>query len=193
VKIRKWMKVIALMSAMLLLLGLSASCGGGGDNKDGGGGGGSAKTSANSPEEYAQAVCGTLAGRIGELDSLINGDTAFDDPSQLKDAIDKAEPVIKEMAKDLDKISPPADVKDWHQNMVAAMNQAANLFGKLGDILNKPLDQAMADMESLSPELENMQEPFAGLSDLPQAYQDAFNNDSKCQELDILGQATPEA
>jgi len=178
VKISKWTKVLAISTVVLLMVGLSVSCGGGGDDKK----------SANSPEEYAQAVCETLAGRISELDALMNGTTGFDDPSQLKDAIDKAEPAIKEMAKDLDKINPPSDVKDWHNNMVATMNQTADLFGKLGDILNKPLDQVMAEMENLSPELENMQEPFAGLSDLPQEYQDAFENDSKCQELDILSE-----
>jgi len=183
VKIGKWIKAAGMIAAisMLGLAVLSIGCGG--DDDNGGGGGGK---SADTPEEYAAAVCETLAGGIGEMETLFSGETAFDDPSQLQDAIDEVQPAVEQLAKDLDKIDPPSEIKDWHNSAVDAMAQAADLFDKLSGILDKPLDEAMAEMEELMPELEGMQEPF-GLEDLPQEYQDAFENDSKCQELDILG------
>jgi hypothetical protein len=190
VKIGKWLKAVGAIAAIsvLGLAVLSIGCGGSDDNGGGGGGG----KSVDTPEEYAAAVCDALAGRIGEMEALFSGETAFEDPSQLKDAIDKVQPAVDQLAKDLDKINPPSDVKDWHDSSVEAMTQAADLFDKLGKILDKPLDEAMAEMEDLMPQLEGMQEPF-GMEDLPQEYQDAFESDPKCQELDIFSQATPEA
>ena len=182
-KIGKWIKAAGMIAAVsvLGLAVLSIGCGGGDDNGDGGGG-----KSTDNPEEYAAAVCETLAGRIGEMEALFSGETEFEDPSQLKDAIEEVQPTVDQLAKDLDKINPPSEIKDWHDSAVEAMAQAADLFDQLGNILDKPLDEAMAEMEDLMPELEGMQEPF-GMADLPQEYQDAFENDPKCQELDILG------
>ena len=181
-KIGKWIKAAGMIAAVSVLALAVLSTGCGGDDDNGGGGGGK---SADTPEEYAAAVCETLAGGIGEMEALFSGETEFEDPSQLKDAIEEVQPAVEQLAKDLDKINPPSDVKDWHDSAVEAMAQAADLFDKLGKVLDKPLDEAMAELEDLMPELEGMQEPF-GMEDLPQEYQDAFENDSKCQDLDIF-------
>jgi len=190
VKISKWAKVLMISTMALLMVGLSMSCGGGDDN-GGGGGGDSAKTSANSPEEYAQAVCDAIGKYYAEGETLFGDSSAFEnaqDPAELQDAIAKAQPLIQGMADDLDKIEPPSEVKDWHEGMVTGMTTAAELFGKLKDILDKPLDEAMAGITDLQPELEGLDASFGSLQDLPSEYQDAFENEPKCQGLDILSE-----
>ena len=189
-KIGKWAKVLMISTMALLMVGLSVSCGGG-DDKGGGGGGDSAKTSANSPEEYAQVVCDTIGKRSAEVEALFGDSSALEnaeDPAELQDAIAKAQPVVKGLADDLDKIEPPSEVKDWHEGMVTGMTTAAELFGKLKDILDKPLDEAMAGITDLQPELEGLDASFGSLSDLPSEYQDAFKNEPKCEGLDILSE-----
>ena len=178
-KISEWAKVLAISTVALLMVGLSMSCGG-----DGG-----AKKSASSPEEYAQVVCDTIGKRSAEVETLFGDSSALEnaeDPGQLQDAIAKAQPVVKGLADDLDKIEPPSEIKDWHENMVTAMAGAAELFGELKDILDKPLDEAMAEITDLQPKFDELGDPFGSLSDLPQEYQDAFDNESKCQDLDIF-------
>jgi hypothetical protein len=189
VKISKWAKVLMISIMALLMVGLSVSCGGGGDDKSSGGGDGGAKTSASSPDEYAQVVCDTIGKRSAEVEALFGDSSAFknaEDPAELQDAIAKAQPVVKGLADDLDKIEPPSEIKDWHENMVTSMAGAAELFGEMKDILDKPLDEAMAEITDLQPKFDALSDPFGSLSDLPQEYQDAFDNEPKCQDLHIF-------
>lgn len=182
-KIGKWPALAGAAVASLLVAATLMSGCGGGDEENGGGGGGSAET----PEEYAKQVCETLGDRFSKLDRLMEG-SDIEDPEQLRDAIDEVRPALEEMSNDLDDIDPPAEVEEWHDNMVSALSQASELFGKLGDVLDKPLDEAMGALEELMPELEEMQTAFAGASDLPQEYQDAFANEPACAGLDMLSQ-----
>jgi hypothetical protein len=185
VKISKWAKVLAISAVVLLMAGLSAGCGGGGD--DGGGGGG--KTETSGPDEYAKAVCDAIGKRYAEGEALFGDNSALEnaeDPAALQDAIAKAQPLVQGMADDLGDIKPPSEIKDWHEGMVTSMTATAELFGELKDILDKPLEEAMAGITELQSRFDELQDPFGSLSDLPQEYQDAFENDSKCQELDIF-------
>jgi hypothetical protein len=180
VKDCKWAKVLAISTVVLLMAGLSVSCGGGGGKK-----------SANSPDEYAGQVCDAIGKRSAEVETLFGDSSAFgnaEDPAQLQDAIAKAQPVIQGMADDLGKIEPPSEVKDWHEGMVTGMTATAELFGELKDVLDKPLDEAIAGITDLQSRFDELQDPFGSLSDLPSEYQDAFNNDPKCQGLDIFSQ-----
>ena len=192
-KISKWAKVLAISTVVLLMVGLSVSCGGGGDNGgsgDNGGGGDSAKKSADSPEEYAKAVCGAIGERYAEGEALFGDNSAFEsaeDPADLKDAIAKAQPLIEGMADDLDKINPPSEIKDWHESLVTGMTTAADLFGELSDILDKPLDEAMGEIADLQSRFDEMGDPFGSLGNLPSEYQDAFENEPKCEDLDFGG------
>lgn len=174
-------KVAGLIAAMLLAFGLAVGCGG--DDDDGGGGGGGQKTS--NPEEYATAVCDAIGDKVADIEAVMGDEAEFEDPDQLKDAIDKAQPVIKDLAKDLDKIEPPSDIKDWHESMVKSMSAASDLLGRLKDVLDKPLDEVISEMEELQPELEDLQDPFA-LTDLPDEYADAFADAEACQDLDVF-------
>jgi hypothetical protein len=177
-----------MLVTALLLAAMTAmsACGGDDDGGDGGSNGGGGK--AEGPDEYAQQVCDTLGDRFNELNTLMEGGD-FDDPEQLQEAISDARPVIEDLANDLGDIEPPSEIEDWHNGLVTTLSQASELFGKLGDVLDKPLDEALAAMEELAPELEEMQAPFEGVTDLPQEYQDAFENEPACQELDILGES----
>ncbi|MDI6856769.1 MAG: hypothetical protein QME71_00405 [Dehalococcoidia bacterium] len=181
-KIGKWPGLAgAVVVSLLVAVTLMSGCGG---DDDGNGGGGGA---AESPDEYAKQVCETLGDRFNELDRLMEG-SDFEDPEQLREAIDEARPVLEDLSNDLDDIDPPAEVEEWHDSMVSALSQASELFGKLGDVLDKPLDEAMGALEELMPELEEMQTAFAGVGELPQEYQDAFENEPACADLELLSE-----
>jgi len=165
----------------LLMVGLGLSCGGGGGGEK----------EAKGPDEYAKAVCEAVGKRFAEGETLFGEGSVLEnaeDPAELQDAIAKAQPLIQGMADYLDKIEPPSEVKDWHEGMVTGMTTAAELFGKLKDILDKPLDEAMAGITDLQPELEGLDASVGSLGDLPSEYQDAFENEPKCEGLDILSE-----
>lgn len=166
------------VTALLLVTMASMSACGGDDN---GGNGGEAE----GPEEYAKLVCETLGDRFNELSDMMQG-ADFEDPDQMRDAISDARPIFDDLADDLDGIKAPSDIQEWHNSLVTTLSQASEVFGKLEDVLDKPLEEALAAMEELAPELEAMEEPFEGVADLPQEYRDAFENEPACQDLDIL-------
>ncbi len=178
-KISKWARVLAISTAVLVLMGLSVSCGGDGDEKE-----------VSGPDEYAKAVCQAVGKHYAEGEALFGGSALenAEDPGEMQDAIAKAQPLIEAMADDLDKIKPPSEVKDWHDDTVAGLEMAAELFGELKDILNKPLEEAMNELTDLQPDLEGMDQPFGSVSDLPSEYQDAFANEPECQGLDFLNE-----
>jgi len=180
VKISKWARILAISTAVLMLMGLSVSCGGDDGEKE-----------VSGPDEYAKAVCQAVGKHYAEGEALFGESSAFEnaeDPSELQDAIAKAQPLVKAMADDLDKIKPPSEVKDWHEGTVAGLTTAAELFGELKDILDKPLEEAMDELTNLQPDLEGMDQPFGSISDLPAEYQDAFANEPECEGLDFLNE-----
>jgi hypothetical protein len=180
VKISKWARVLAISTAVLVLVGLGVSCGGGGGEKE-----------VSGPDEYAKAVCEAIGKHYAKGEALFGDNSAFqnaEDPSELQDAIAEAQPLVKAMADDMDKIKPPSEVKEWHESTVAGLTTAAELFGELKDILNKPLEEAMNELTDLEPELTGMEQPFGSVSDLPSEYQDAFANEPACEGLDFLNE-----
>jgi len=98
----------------------------------------------------------------------------------------QAVPVLKGIAKDLGKIDPPSEVEDWHDGMVSTMSLAADLFDQMGEALDKPIEEAMADLEELSSEMTDVEDPFGSMTDLPAEYQTAFEENPDCQELQDL-------
>ena len=175
-KISKWAKVLTISTMALLMVGLSVSCGGGGDKK-----------TAKSPDEYAGQVCDALSKYVADLETLMNSDMQGDDPSQLKDAVSQMGPMFTSMSADMKKIDPPSDIADWHNSAVAAFAQAGDLMGQMEKVLDKPLDEAMAEITDLSTQL-NDNGAFDALSSPPTEYEDAFQNNAKCQELGIFNQ-----
>jgi hypothetical protein len=66
------------------------------------------------------------------------------------------------------------------------MSAAADLFNQMGDALDKPLDEAMAEITDLSTEMNDLDNPFGSMGDLPEEYQTAFENNADCQDLQNL-------
>ena len=176
-KISKWAKVLTISTMALLMVGLSVSCGGGGGDK---------KT-AKSPDEYAGQVCEAFSKYVADLEALMNGDIQGDDPSQLKDAVAKMGPMFTGMSADMKKIDPPSDIADWHNSAVAAFAQAGDLMGQMEKALDKPLDEAMAEITDLSSQFGD-NSPLDSLGEPPSPYNEAFQTNSKCTELGIFNQ-----
>ncbi len=97
----------------------------------------------------------------------------------MKDFIDQMVPLFNNLSNDLNKITPPSDVKDWHTNLVTELNDAADIMSQMSTALDKPLDEAMSDITDLSTQMNDMQDPF-DLTALPDEYQTAFQENSDC-------------
>jgi hypothetical protein len=137
-------------------------------------------------DDYASAVCGAISEYADEIEELSNSDADFEDPEAMKDMMDQAVPVLEGISKDLDKIKPPSEVGDWHEQMVSGMSMAADLFSRMGEALDKPLEEAMADLEDLTTEMADVEDPFGTMQDLPAEYQAAFESNPDCEELQNL-------
>ena len=147
---------------------------------------GSSKQAKNA-DEYATQFCGAVSKYADDINKLMNSDTNSDDPTQMKQMISDMVPLFQGLSKDLDKINPPDDAKEWHDGLVTGLSSAADLFGKMSDAMNKPIDEAMTDITNLYDEMSNMEDPFGSIGDPPAGYQDAFQNNAKCQELQNMG------
>jgi hypothetical protein len=179
VRLGKWVRLVGVMGATLLVVAwLGAGCGG----DDGG-------EETKGPEEYARAMCEAMGKHADDLKGFMAEEQAFEDPSELGDFLADTAPVLKGLADDLGKVGPPADIKDWHEAMVAGLSDTADLFSELDELMDKPLEEAQGELEDLFAEMENIGEPLGDLGDLPAEYQEAFDNEPKCQKLeDILGE-----
>jgi hypothetical protein len=154
------------------------------DSSDNGDNSGST-TVSKSADDYASNVCNAVAKYASDIEELSNADFDTEDPAAMKDMMDQMVPIFEGLAKDLGKIKPPSDVKDWHNQMVDALNQAADIMGQMSTALDKPLDEAMSEIADLSTQMTDMEDPFT-LTDLPDEYQTAFDENSDCQDLSSL-------
>jgi hypothetical protein len=181
---------------------LTLGCGGGGDKIDFSSGGGNkdngtasaskdsegsgTSKQAKGADEYASQVCGALSKYASDIQDLSNNQADMADPAAMHDFISQMVPLFEGISKDLDKINPPSEVADWHNGLVSGMSAAAELFSKMGDALDKPLDEAMTEITDLSTQMSDMGNPFGSMTDLPNEYQTAFENNSDCQDLQNL-------
>lgn len=184
-------KVIGMLSAVLLVVAAAGiGCGGGDSSGDSNGGGDSGKGSsakqASGPDEYASQVCDALGKYADDIQALSDSQTDMEDPTAMQDFIGQMVPVFEGISKDLDKINPPSEVEEWHNGVVSGMSNAVELFSKMGDALDKPLDEAMAEITDLSSEMSDMDNPFGSMTDLPTEYQQAFEDNADCQDLQNL-------
>ncbi len=147
-------------------------------------------TVSTSAADYASEVCGAVAKYATDIQDLTNATTDIEDVAAMKDFVDQMRPLFEKLADDLDKIKPPSDVEDWHNNLVTGLNDAADIMDQMSAALEKPLEEAMTDFMDLSTRMNDMEDPFT-LSDLPDEYQAAFNENPDCQDLsstDIFSQ-----
>ena len=181
---------------------LTLGCGGGGDKIDFSSGGGNkdngtasaskdsegsgTSKQAKGADEYASQFCGALGKYADDIQALSTAETDMEDPAAMQDFIDQMVPLFEGISKDLDKINPPSEAADWHNGLVEGMSAAADLFNQMGDALDKPLDEAMAEITDLSTEMNDLDNPFGSMGDLPEEYQTAFENNADCQDLQNL-------
>jgi hypothetical protein len=184
VKITRPGRLIGILAASLSVAAvLMAGCGGGdGDSLAEKASGGSSKQ-VEGPDDYASQVCSVFDKYAGDIEELSNSEAGFEDPEAMKDAIAQAVPVLEGLSNDLDKIDPPSEIADWHDGIVSGMKMAADLFNKMGDALDKPIDEAMADITELTTDMAGMEDPFGSMADLPQDYQQAFEDNPDCKAM----------
>jgi hypothetical protein len=200
----------ALAAVLVIVMTLAIGCGGGssdkatpsGDNNDNGSAtastsdkdtgsatptksSGSTSKQAKGADDYASQVCGVLSNYTDDIAALSNGPSDAEDTGALKDYVNSMVPVLNGISKDMDKINPPSEVADWHDGVVSGMSDAAELMGKMGDALDKPLDEAMTEITDLSSDMDNLSNPLA-MTDLPDDYQQAFKDNADCQALQNL-------
>jgi len=177
------MKKLWRIGAMVILtfaLALGGiACGGGDDS-------GSGSTKTGNADEYAGAFCTAVGKYTEDIDALGNTTEDMADPAAMASAMGDMADLFKNMSKDLGKIDPPSEIADWHDSFVSALSDAADLMGKMQTALNKPLDQAMAEIADLTAEMDAVGEPLSSMTDLPTEYQDAFETNSKCQTLNDM-------
>lgn len=155
------------LPALLLVVGVfAAACGGGG-------GGG-----AGTDESYVKAMCEAFRkfeedsdkalGDLEETFADIEDDEDFE--KVLEEAFKAFARPVENLASDAAKIKPPADVKEYHDQTVAALRTAAEGF-----------EEGNFDLD---------QDPFEALPEPPQAVQDRLQavaeNESACEGLDIF-------
>jgi hypothetical protein len=201
VRFARKVRFIGTLAAMLVIATmLTLGCGGDGDKIDfssgaGDSSGGSATKDsgesatgkqAKGADEYSSQVCGALSKYASDIQDLTNTQADMEDPTAMQDFIAQMVPLFEGISKDLDKINPPSEVADWHNGLVSGMSAAADLFSRMGDALDKPLDEAMTEITDLSTEMTDMENPFGSMTDLPDEYQTAFENNADCQDLQNL-------
>jgi hypothetical protein len=150
-----------------------------GQNSDSGG-------SSKDANDYASKVCKAISKYADDIEEMSNSDASFEDPEAMKDMMSQAVPVLEGISRDMDKVDPPSDVEDWHNGMVSTMSMAADLFDRMSQALDKPIEDAMTELEELSSEMGDMEDPFTSMTDLPAEYQTAFEENDDCKELQNL-------
>lgn len=169
---------VAGLALMLVLLatGIAVACGDGAEE-------------AKTPEAYVRSICDSF-GKHGEgLQELVSTDIEQELGSDIeagRKIMSDASVTLQDLAKDLDKIRPPADVQQQHQQMVSAFSTGAETLRKINELLDKPLSEAMKELEDLEPRLQELDEAFAAIGDFPADYQGLFESEPKCQEVEEL-------
>jgi hypothetical protein len=162
----------ALMAGALLL----AACGGGEEGAE-----------AETPEDYVRSFCEAFEKHAEDLRTTVRTDwDEVEDIEAGRGIMSDAKKVFEDLAKDLDKIDPPNDIEETHEGMVSAFFDSADVLDEMEQIFDKPLAEAMEEVEALEPRLEKMGEAFEGLEEFPAEYRDLLESDPKCKEVEDI-------
>ena len=167
--------------ALALLIGAVAiACGGGGDDK----------VRAETPEEYARAVCEAMAKHSGEFEEIgeqlatFDEDLSPDNLSPLGDLLALMGPTLRGLAKDLGDIEPPSDAKEQHDNIVSTFDEAGQAFEDAEDLLEKPFAEAMEGFAEFGERFDSLGEGFDAFEAAGPEYEEALQNEPACQALE---------
>lgn len=179
-----WKGIAGLLGiAVVVVAGVGVACGGGGGEK------------AEGPEDYARVFCeaiGKHADDFAEVMAGMEGIEDIQDVGELQEVFSDMAPVLEAMAEDLDKIDPPADAEQVHESIVAALSGGAEAVKELDEILDKPMEEAVAELGDFAERTEALGEGLGELEDLPAEYQTAFENEPECQDVkEIIEEMRP--
>lgn len=179
-------RLVPLTIVVLLLFGAFAIACGGSDGS---------KVTADTPEEYASAVCGVLSSyaddfeEMGEQFDVFGADLGEDSLSLLDELLTLIGPLFSDLSGDLDDIEPPSAIADQHTSIVEAFDAAGDAFDDARDLLDRPLAEALEGLSGFEEQFADVGEGFEALADPGPEYDAAFEDEPACQELeDIFGQ-----
>ena len=173
--------------ALALLVGaIAIACGGGGDGD---------KVSAETPAEYARAVCEAMAKHSGEFEAIgaqletLDESDSSDSLAPIRDLLALMGPTMSGLAKDLGDIEPPSDAKEQHDNVVATFGEAGAAFEEAEELFEKPLEEAIAGLADFGDRFDDFGAGFDSFESIGPDYEAAMENEPACQELeDVFSQ-----
>ncbi len=158
------------------------------------GGGGGGKVTADTPEEYASAVCGVMSSYADDFEQMDQQTNAFEGEfdeegfGQLDEMLSLMGPLFSDLAGDLDDIEPPDDIADQHESIVVAFGAAGAAFDEVRDLLDQPLAEAVEGLAGFEEQFTEVGEGLDALADPGPEYEAAFDNEPACQDLeDVFG------
>lgn len=170
--------IAALVCAVLLAAGLAVACGGG-------------EEAERTPQAYARSFCGAFGKHAEGLREfmVVDRQEIGADIETGRKIISDGSQVLEDLAKDLEKIGPPRDIEQLHEEIVFAFSNGAEVLRKFDGLFDKPLTEIMKEIEALEPQLEDVAAAFDALENLPTEYEAAFESEPKCQEVaEIFGE-----
>ncbi len=138
----KYSKLIATVALVALASFVLAACGG------------------MSKSEYTKEMKKVSAKAEKSFKKLESGEP---NEAAMKDAAKK----LRTVAKEVDEITPPSDVKDAHEDLVKVLNDAADVFDDFAPmmaeaekVMKDPASADPAKMESMQKDMEKLQKDF---------------------------------
>jgi hypothetical protein len=151
-------------------------------------GGGSSLTKTDSPNSYADAVCGALTKHLDELagipagaGSLDMGNIAASNTETTRSALAAVSSIDHEIAKDMRNIQPPADMADMHKQIIDSYQKAGDAAATILDALGRPQDEAVATIQASENDMSGIQNMW---QQLPANYSQAFTDSEACKSLE---------
>lgn len=184
---KDWAKVLGLAAIVALLVtSLAVACGGGEEEEKG------ERTPAAAPEgdeqqRYAREFCEAFGKHGEDLAAFVQTDWAdVQDLDTARELMSDAGDVLDDLANDFEKIDPPGDIQQWHQELVSALSNGAELLREVEELFDKPLSEVMEELDTLEENVDEVAEAFYALGDPPPGYEAAFENEPKCIELEEI-------
>ncbi len=150
-------------------------------------GGGSSTTKTDSPDSYANAVCGALTKHLDELSgvpagagNLDMGNLASSNTDATRQALSAVSSIDHSIAADLKNIQPPSDMAEMHTQIIDAYQKAGDAAATILDALGQPQDEAVATVQSSENDMSSIQDIW---QQLPENYSQAFKDSAACKSL----------
>lgn len=172
---KRWASIAGLLGIVVVVMaGVGVACGG------------EEEKEAEGPEDYARVFCDAFGKHAEDFSELIENMEDIEeaeDVEALRETLSDMGPLFEDLAGDLQKVDPPKDVEQLHQDVVSALSGAAEFAREFEELLEKPAGEAIEEMAEFGERVEAFEGPFGTLRDFPPEYQAAFESEPKCQEV----------